>query len=58
VLVDRFRRVEALGYDEILLRIDGMTHEAVCGAIETIGRYVIPELSSARSRSTSRSVSP
>lgn len=58
VLIDRFRQVQALGYDEIILRIDGMSHEAVCSAIELIGRYVIPELSSAPSSSTSLSVSP
>ena len=58
VLVERFRRVQALGYDEILLRIDGMQHDAVCRSIEAFGRYVIPALSSPASSSTSRSVSP
>jgi alkanesulfonate monooxygenase SsuD/methylene tetrahydromethanopterin reductase-like flavin-dependent oxidoreductase (luciferase family) len=50
VLVERFRRVADLGYDEILLRIDGMAHDAVCRSIEAFGRHVLPELS--RSAST------
>jgi alkanesulfonate monooxygenase SsuD/methylene tetrahydromethanopterin reductase-like flavin-dependent oxidoreductase (luciferase family) len=58
VLIERFRRVEALGYNEILLRIDGMTHDAVCRSIEAIGRYVIPAFSSSPSSAASLSVSP
>ena len=56
-LIERFRKIQELGYDEIILRIEGMAHETICRAIELIGRYVIPALSSAPSRSTSRSVS-
>jgi len=41
-LIDRFRRLEALGYDELLLRIDGMGHEVNCRSIESFGREVIP----------------
>ncbi len=58
MLIERFRQVAALGYDEILLRIDGMPHDVVCRSIELIGRYVIPALNSEPSSSTSRSVSP
>jgi alkanesulfonate monooxygenase SsuD/methylene tetrahydromethanopterin reductase-like flavin-dependent oxidoreductase (luciferase family) len=57
VLIERFGRVRELGYDEIILRIDGMPHQTICRAIESIGRYVIPAFSSAPSSSTSRSVS-
>ena len=41
-LVERFRRAEALGYDELILRIDGFGHEAVMRSIELFGREVIP----------------
>lgn len=41
-LIDRFRRLEALGYDEILLRIDGMGHEVNKRSIEAFGRDVFP----------------
>ncbi len=41
-LIDRFRRLESLGYDEVLLRIDGMGHEANCRSIEAFGRDVFP----------------
>jgi alkanesulfonate monooxygenase SsuD/methylene tetrahydromethanopterin reductase-like flavin-dependent oxidoreductase (luciferase family) len=57
-LIERFRKVQELGYDEIILRIEGMPHETICRAIDSIGRYVIPALSSAPSSSMSREVSP
>jgi alkanesulfonate monooxygenase SsuD/methylene tetrahydromethanopterin reductase-like flavin-dependent oxidoreductase (luciferase family) len=41
-LVERFRRAEALGYDELILRIDGYGHETVMRSIELLGREVIP----------------
>jgi alkanesulfonate monooxygenase SsuD/methylene tetrahydromethanopterin reductase-like flavin-dependent oxidoreductase (luciferase family) len=41
-LIDRFRRLQALGYDEVLLRIDGMGHEVNSRSIEAFGRHVIP----------------
>jgi alkanesulfonate monooxygenase SsuD/methylene tetrahydromethanopterin reductase-like flavin-dependent oxidoreductase (luciferase family) len=42
--VDRARRLQAMGYDEFILRIDGMTHEDHIKAIELIGACVIPAL--------------
>lgn len=42
-LVTKFRLVESLGFDEIILKIDGMGHEAHMGAIKLIGSDVIPE---------------
>ena len=43
LLIDRFRRLEALGYDEVLLRIDGMGHEVNSRSIQAFGEHVIPE---------------
>jgi len=43
-LISRFRDLKERGADEVLLRIDGMGHEANLRAIETIGREVIPAL--------------
>ena len=45
--VERGRKLEAMGYDEFIVRIDGMTHEQHMKAIELIGRHVIPELARA-----------
>lgn len=41
-LIDRFHRLEAVGYDEVILRIDGMGHETNMRSIEMFGKYVIP----------------
>jgi alkanesulfonate monooxygenase SsuD/methylene tetrahydromethanopterin reductase-like flavin-dependent oxidoreductase (luciferase family) len=40
--VERAERLAALGYDEFILRIDGMRHEDHIEAIRLIGREVIP----------------
>ena len=42
-LIEKFKRVEAMGYDEVLLRLDGMEPEVNRRSIEDFGRYVIPE---------------
>lgn len=47
-LVERFRRIEAMGCDEIVLRIDGMPTETVQRAIRLIGEEVIPRFRSGR----------
>jgi len=41
-LIEKFRRLEAMGYTELLLGIEGMTHEANMRAIEMLGKYVMP----------------
>ena len=43
-LVERFLRLQAMGVDELILRIDGMGHEANMKAIEMIGEHVIPAM--------------
>jgi alkanesulfonate monooxygenase SsuD/methylene tetrahydromethanopterin reductase-like flavin-dependent oxidoreductase (luciferase family) len=43
-LAERAKRLAALGYDELILRIDGLGHERHMQAIELIGKDVIPEL--------------
>jgi len=42
-LVERFKRLEKLGYNEVFLRIDGMGHETHKRSLEMFGKYVIPE---------------
>jgi alkanesulfonate monooxygenase SsuD/methylene tetrahydromethanopterin reductase-like flavin-dependent oxidoreductase (luciferase family) len=41
-LVERFERLRDIGLDEVILRIDGMGHEANMRAIDLIGSDVIP----------------
>ena len=41
-LIEKFRRLESLGYTELLLGIEGMTHEANMNAIEMLGKHVLP----------------
>ncbi|GEL17218.1 LLM class flavin-dependent oxidoreductase [Pseudonocardia asaccharolytica] len=40
--IERGRRLEAMGYDEVTLRLEGMGHEQVLRSMELIGRHVIP----------------
>jgi alkanesulfonate monooxygenase SsuD/methylene tetrahydromethanopterin reductase-like flavin-dependent oxidoreductase (luciferase family) len=40
--VDRCRRLQELGYDEFILRVDGMGHEKNLQTIELLGKHVIP----------------
>ncbi len=40
--VERLRRVEQMGIDEVLLRIDGVGHENIKRSLELIGHEVIP----------------
>jgi alkanesulfonate monooxygenase SsuD/methylene tetrahydromethanopterin reductase-like flavin-dependent oxidoreductase (luciferase family) len=42
--IERFRALEAMGVDEVLLRVDGFGHERNMRAIELIGEAVIPAL--------------
>lgn len=41
-MVERFKRMEALGYDRVALRIDGMPHETVMRSIRDFGTQVLP----------------
>jgi alkanesulfonate monooxygenase SsuD/methylene tetrahydromethanopterin reductase-like flavin-dependent oxidoreductase (luciferase family) len=43
-LIERLRRLQRIGVTEVLLRIDGMGHEANLRAIEAFGTKVIPVL--------------
>jgi len=49
-LVERARQLEAIGYDELVLRIDGLGHEGRMQAIELVGERVIPEFQPASAR--------
>lgn len=45
--IDQIRRLEAAGYDEVILRLDGvMKHDQLMRSIELIGKYVIPAFKS------------
>jgi alkanesulfonate monooxygenase SsuD/methylene tetrahydromethanopterin reductase-like flavin-dependent oxidoreductase (luciferase family) len=43
--IQRARKLEELGYEEFILRIDGLGHEKNLQAIELIGEHVIPAVS-------------
>ncbi|MGV0794983.1 LLM class flavin-dependent oxidoreductase [Mycolicibacterium sp. XJ1819] len=42
--IETIRRLEALGYDEVIFRVDGLGYEENMRTIEMIGKYVIPTL--------------
>jgi alkanesulfonate monooxygenase SsuD/methylene tetrahydromethanopterin reductase-like flavin-dependent oxidoreductase (luciferase family) len=44
--IDQVRQFEALGIDEMWLRIDTTKHEEILGTIERFGKYVIPHFKS------------
>ncbi|MEQ8164867.1 MAG: LLM class flavin-dependent oxidoreductase, partial [Alphaproteobacteria bacterium] len=45
--IEQITRLQALGYDEVILRLDGiMKHEELMRSIELIGKYVIPTFKS------------
>ena len=44
--IERCRQIAECGYDEIIVRIDGMGHELHMQAIELIGKHVIPAMAS------------
>jgi alkanesulfonate monooxygenase SsuD/methylene tetrahydromethanopterin reductase-like flavin-dependent oxidoreductase (luciferase family) len=52
--IERSVRLAELGYDEFLLRIDGLGHEKNLQAIELIGEHVIPAVSAAQPSRTAR----
>ncbi|MBN34861.1 MAG: LLM class flavin-dependent oxidoreductase [Rhodospirillaceae bacterium] len=43
--VERIQRLEEMGIDEILMRIDGVAHADIMRSFELIGREVIPKVS-------------
>ncbi|MGD9764580.1 MAG: LLM class flavin-dependent oxidoreductase [Candidatus Binatia bacterium] len=42
-LIEKIKKLELLGYDEVVIRIDGMGHQKLMKSLELIGKYVIPE---------------
>jgi alkanesulfonate monooxygenase SsuD/methylene tetrahydromethanopterin reductase-like flavin-dependent oxidoreductase (luciferase family) len=42
--VQRLRRLEEMGVDEALMRVDGVPHEDIARSLELIGREVIPRV--------------
>lgn len=44
--VERIERLEEMGVDEILMRIDGVAHEDIMRSFRLIGQEVIPKVSS------------
>lgn len=41
--IERGKRLEAMGYTDVSLRLEGFGHEKVLKSMELIGKYVIPE---------------
>ena len=41
--VERIKKLEQMGYDEVVLRIDGMGHAVNMRSIGMFGKYVLPE---------------
>jgi alkanesulfonate monooxygenase SsuD/methylene tetrahydromethanopterin reductase-like flavin-dependent oxidoreductase (luciferase family) len=46
--IERIERLEDMGIDEVLLRIDGVGHENIMKSLELIGHEVIPQVSRAK----------
>jgi hypothetical protein len=42
--IERCRKLRVLGYNELICRIDGMSHEQHLAAIKLLGKEVIPEI--------------
>jgi hypothetical protein len=42
-LIKRFRQLEKMGYQELILRIDQLGHDTVMRSLKMFGKYVIPE---------------
>lgn len=42
-LIEKIKRLEKMGFHEVVMRIDGMGHEKILKALRLMGRYVIPE---------------
>jgi len=40
--VERLQRLEAMGVDEVVMRVDGIGHDRIVESLELIGREVIP----------------
>lgn len=40
--VARLRRLEEMGVDEVLMRVDGVAHDDIMRSLELIGAEVIP----------------
>lgn len=45
-MIERFKKMEEMGYDRVALRIDGMAHETCMRSIEAFGEHVLPAFSS------------
>ena len=46
----KIKKLERMGYDEVVLRIDGMGHAINMRSIEMFGKYVLPEFKAATVR--------
>jgi alkanesulfonate monooxygenase SsuD/methylene tetrahydromethanopterin reductase-like flavin-dependent oxidoreductase (luciferase family) len=42
-IVRQIRRFVELGADEVIIRLDGVSHEKIMRELELIGRHVIPQ---------------
>jgi alkanesulfonate monooxygenase SsuD/methylene tetrahydromethanopterin reductase-like flavin-dependent oxidoreductase (luciferase family) len=42
--LERCRKLADLGYDELILRIDGQPHDQIMATIDLLGKHVIPQI--------------
>lgn len=42
-IIEQVKRVEKMGFDEVIFRIDGNGHRQIMESLEYFGKYVIPE---------------
>lgn len=42
-VIEQVKRVQAMGFDEVIFRIDGNGHRQIMESLEYFGKYVIPE---------------
>ena len=42
-LIERFKKLETMGYQKVILRIDQFSHDTVMRSQKMFGKYVIPE---------------
>ncbi len=47
-VIERLKRLETMGIDEVILKIDGYGHAVTMRSIEMFGKYVIPEFRNPR----------
>ena len=42
-VIEKIKRLERIGYNEVVMRMDGFGHENIMKSLTLMGKYVIPE---------------